>query len=80
MRCNLAPHIATLPHLQESMNSPITKAKTDEATRLLEGLEIMRDELGPLAEELIALLRENGVTPEINHDRRTRKGHVGRIH
>jgi hypothetical protein len=42
------------------------KVRTDEASRLLDGLEIMRDDLGTLAEELIALLRENGVTPSRN--------------
>jgi hypothetical protein len=62
------------------MNSPITKAKSDEATRLLERLEIMRDELGPLAEELIELLRENGATPDSNHDQRDPYGYAGRKH
>lgn len=69
-----------VPHLKKSMNSPITKTKTDEATRLLEGLEIMRDELGPLAEELIELLRENGVTPDSNHDQHNPYGYAGLKH
>ena len=34
----------------------------DETTRLLKGLEGMRDELGPLAEELIDLLRDSGAS------------------
>lgn len=76
----MAPHTVTLPRLKKSMNNPITKIKTVEATRLLEGLEIMRDELGPLAEELIALLRENGVTPDLNHSQRDPHGHAGRKH
>lgn len=62
------------------MNSPIAKAKSDEATRLLERLEIMRDELGPLAEELIELLRENGATPDSNHDQHNPNGYAGRKH
>lgn len=62
------------------MNSPITKARPDEATRILERLEIMRDELGPLAEELIELLRENGATPDPNHDQHNPDGYAGRNH
>jgi len=62
------------------MNNPNIKLKTDEATRLLERLEIMRDELGPLAEELIELLRENGVTPGSNYDQRDPYGHAGLKH
>lgn len=42
------------------------KVRTEEASRLLAGLEVMRDELGTLAEELITLLRENGVTSSRN--------------
>ena len=34
----------------------------DETTRLLKGLEGMRDELGPLAEELIDLLRDGSTS------------------
>lgn len=63
---------------EKYMNSQITK--TDEAKRLLEGLEIMRDELGPLAEELIELLRESGVAPDLNHDQHNPNGYAGRKH
>jgi len=38
-------------------------ANTHEAAALLEGLEALREELGSVAEELIFLLREAGVTP-----------------
>ena len=62
------------------MNSQIYKIKPDEATRLLQGLEIMRDELGPLAEELIALLRANGVIPDSDHDQRDPYGYAGHKH
>lgn len=58
----------------------MSKVRADEATRLLQGLEIMRDELGSLAEELIALLRENGVTPDTDHDQRDPYGYAGRKH
>ncbi|MES2365162.1 MAG: hypothetical protein ACYCY1_00905 [Sulfuriferula sp.] len=34
-----------------------------EAAHLLQGLEAMRDELGEIAEELINLLRGNGIEP-----------------
>ena len=34
-----------------------------EAADLLEGLEALREELGSVADELILLLREAGVTP-----------------
>jgi hypothetical protein len=36
---------------------------TKEAALLLQGLERQRDDLGPLAEDLIALLRSRGVRP-----------------
>ena len=36
---------------------------TKEAVLLLQGLERQRDDLGPLAEDLIALLRSSGVKP-----------------
>ena len=38
-------------------------ANTHEAADLLEGLEALREELGSVAEDLILLLREAGVTP-----------------
>jgi len=38
-------------------------ADTHEAADLLEGLEALREELGSVADELILLLREAGVTP-----------------
>lgn len=34
-----------------------------EAAHLLQGLEAMRDELGEIADELINLLRGNGIEP-----------------
>jgi len=40
--------------------------ETGEASQLLEGLEALREELGPLGEELIAALRRNGITPHTN--------------
>lgn len=36
---------------------------TKEAALLLQGLERQRDDLGPLAEDLIVLLRSRGVKP-----------------
>lgn len=38
-------------------------AYMNEASHLLEGLEALRGELGSIAEELIVLLRNAGVTP-----------------
>lgn len=35
---------------------------TSQATLLLEGLEALRNELGPIGEDLIALLRDAGVS------------------
>ena len=40
-----------------------SSADTNEAADLLEGLEALREELGSVADELILLLREAGVTP-----------------
>lgn len=42
---------------------PPVDAKAKEAADLLEGLEALREELGSIADELIALLRQAGVTP-----------------
>lgn len=38
-------------------------ADPNEAADLLEGLEALREELGSVADELIELLRQAGVTP-----------------
>lgn len=38
-------------------------ADLNEAADLLEGLEALREELGSVADELIVLLRQAGVTP-----------------
>jgi len=38
-----------------------------EAADLLEGLEALREELGSIADELIELLRQAGVTPPQDH-------------
>lgn len=40
---------------------------TSEAAWLLQGLEEQRADLGPLADELIALLRDKGVKPPQAH-------------
>lgn len=40
-----------------------SSADMNEAADLLEGLEALREELGSLADELIVLLRQAGVTP-----------------
>jgi DNA-binding winged helix-turn-helix (wHTH) protein len=42
--------------------------ETGEASQLLEGLETLRSELGPLGEELIAALRRNGITLRARSD------------
>jgi hypothetical protein len=42
--------------------------ETGEASHLLEGLEALREELGPLGEELIAALRRNGIAPRAKPD------------
>lgn len=36
---------------------------SEQISRLLAGLEAMHDEVGPLAEELIALLRDSAAAP-----------------
>lgn len=38
-------------------------ADLNEAADLLEGLEALREELGSVADELIVLLRQAGITP-----------------
>ena len=43
--------------------TPSPEANTHEAAALLEGLETLRDELGGIADDIIALLRRAGVTP-----------------
>jgi len=42
--------------------------ESGEASQLLEGLEALREELGPLGEDLIAALRRNGITPRAKPD------------
>lgn len=41
-------------------------ASTQAAADLLEGLEALREELGSVADELIALLRGAGITPPMH--------------
>jgi hypothetical protein len=47
-----------------------------DASRLLHGLESMRDELGDVAEELISLLRGYGVSSMNKPDRPRKRGYA----
>jgi hypothetical protein len=51
---------------------------SEEVSRLLAGLETMHDEVGPLAEELITLLRDSSATPHSGKYERT--DHTGHKH
>jgi len=44
----------------------LSSANTQAAADLLEGLEALREELGSVADELIALLRDAGITPPMH--------------
>ena len=50
-----------VPDVPHAALSP--SADLNEAADLLEGLEALREELGSVADELIVLLRQAGVTP-----------------
>ncbi|MHB1232499.1 MAG: hypothetical protein ACYCZQ_07970 [Burkholderiales bacterium] len=49
------------PHAESS-----SSASTQAAADLLQGLEVLREELGGVADELIALLRGAGITPPMH--------------
>lgn len=54
-----------VPNAPPAAMPPSTKRDADQtqAADLLEGLEALREELGSVADEIIELLRQAGVTP-----------------
>ncbi|MBT9612079.1 MAG: hypothetical protein IV108_02305 [Burkholderiales bacterium] len=54
-----------VPDVPQAALPPTTDI--NEAADLLEGLEVLREELGSIADELIELLRQAGVTPPQDH-------------